>query len=73
MKFFTSAQQLVFDNNNGSIVVKICNDLNVSTRARMTWWELNKGTILEALNRKRSDVTAYLKKQFIGKLGIVTT
>jgi hypothetical protein len=67
-KFFTSAKQLHFNNNSGSIVVKICNDLNVSPKSRQTWWELNKGVILENLNRKRSDVAAYLKKQFIGKL-----
>lgn len=66
-KFFTSPKQLVFNNKSGSIMVKICNNLNVATMGRMTWWELNKEKIVESLNRKRSDVTAYLKKEFIRK------
>jgi hypothetical protein len=66
-KFFTCPSQLVYDAQNGSIVLKICNSLNVSELGRMTWWERNKQTVVQILNMRRNEVTAYVKKRFIGK------
>lgn len=67
-KFFSSKKQMVFSNKQGGIVLKICNDLNVPSSHHMYWWETNKKAVLDALNRKRNDVTSYLKKRFCCKL-----
>jgi len=66
-KFFTDRTQVIFNDKEGGIVIKICNDLNVSVKGRSTWWELNKDTIVRTLNKKRGDVTSLLKKKFQGK------
>ena len=66
-KFFSSKKQMVFNNKKGGIVFKICNDLNVREGDMQFWWDTNQKQILNALNRKRNDVTAYLKKQFCCK------
>jgi hypothetical protein len=66
-KFFTCPSQLVYDAQKGSIVLKICDSLNVSELGRMTWWERNKATVVQILNMRRNEVTAYVKKRFIGK------
>jgi hypothetical protein len=58
---------MLFSDKEGGIVLKICNDLHVSKESQMYWWELNRKPILEASNRTRNDVTAYLKKHFCGK------
>ena len=58
---------LVYDAQKGSIVLKICDSLNVSEVGRMTWWERNKGTVVQILNTRRNEVNAYVKKRFIGK------
>jgi hypothetical protein len=68
-KFFTSPHHLVYDDSKGSIVLKICNDLNVKREGRMTWWDLNKNTVVHILNQKRNEVTAYVKQRFIGECG----
>jgi hypothetical protein len=70
-KFFSSKKQMVFSNRQGGIVLKICNDLSVRPESQMYWWDMHKKNILEALNRKRNDVTAYLKKQFCCKLHLI--
>jgi hypothetical protein len=57
----------LFSDKAGGIVLKICNDLHVRKESQMYWCELNRKHILAALNRKRNDVTAYLKKRFCGK------
>jgi hypothetical protein len=67
-KFFSSKKQMVFSNKPGGIVLKICNDLKVHNDHQMYWWDTHKKNILDALNRKRNDVTSYLKKRFCGKL-----
>jgi hypothetical protein len=67
-KFFSNKKQMVFSNQEGGIVLKICNELHVRPDSQMYWWDLNKKSILDALNRKRNDVTAYLKKHFCGKI-----
>jgi hypothetical protein len=67
-KFFSNKKQMVFSNQEGGIVLKICNELHVRPDSHMYWWDLNKKPILDALNRKRNDVTAYLKKHFCGKI-----
>jgi hypothetical protein len=66
-KFFSNQKQMLFSDKEGGIVLKICNDLHVRKESQMYWWELNRKPILEALNRKRNDVTAYLKKHFCVK------
>lgn len=66
-KFFSNKKQMVFSNQEGGIVLKICSELHVRPDSQMYWWDLNKKPILDALNRKRNDVTAYLKKHFCGK------
>jgi len=66
-KFFTDPRQLVYDGQKGSIVLKICNSLNVSELGRMTWWDRNKGTVVQILNQRRNEVTAYVKRRFVGK------
>ena len=66
-KFFSSKKQMVFSNKPGGIVLKICNDLKVHDDHLMYWWDTHKKNILDALNRKRNDVTSYLKKRFCGK------
>ena len=65
-KFFSSKKQMVFSNKPGGIVLKICNDLKVHNDHLMYWWDTHKKNILDALNRKRNDVTSYLKKRFCG-------
>jgi hypothetical protein len=67
-KFFSNKKQMLFSDKEGGIVLKICNDFHVRKESQMYWWELNRKPILEALNRKRNDVTAYLKKHCCGKL-----
>jgi len=37
---------LEFTVKEGGIVLKLCNDLNVSVKGRLTLWELNKDTIV---------------------------
>jgi hypothetical protein len=66
-KFFTSKKQMAFTDRKGGIILKICNDLHVREESHIYWWDMNKNTILAALNRKRNDVTAYLKKHFCCK------
>jgi hypothetical protein len=66
-KFFSSKKQMAFTDKKGGIVLKICNDLHVRKESRIYWWDMNKKAILSALNRKRNDVTAYLKKHFCRK------
>jgi hypothetical protein len=65
--FFSNQKQMLFSDKVGGIVLKICNGLHVRKESQMYWWELNRKPILEALNRKRNDVTAYLKKHFCSK------
>jgi hypothetical protein len=75
-KFFTSKKQMAFTDRKGGIILKICNDLHVRKESRIHWWDMNKKAILAALNRKRNDVMAYLKKHFCCKFGncrIITT
>jgi hypothetical protein len=67
LDFFSNQKQMLFSNKEGGIVLKICNDLHGRKESQMYWWELNRKPILEALNRKRNDVTAFLKKHFCGK------
>jgi hypothetical protein len=70
-KFFSNLKQiLLFSDKEGGIVLKIChlkicNDLHVRKESQMYWWELNRKPILEALNRKRNNVKAYLKQHFL--------
>jgi hypothetical protein len=66
-KFFSNQKQMLFSDKEGGIVLKICYNLHVRKESQMYWWELNRKPILEALNRKRNDVTAYLKKHICGK------
>ena len=70
-KFFSSKKQMVFSNKPGGIVLKICNDLKVHNDHLMYWWDTHKKNILDALNRKRNDVTSYLKKRFCGKCNLL--
>ena len=70
-KFFSSKKQMVFSNKPGGIVLKICNDLKVHNDHQMYWWDTHKKSILDVLNRKRNDVTSYLKKRFCGKLNCI--
>lgn len=72
-KFFSSKKQMVFSNKPGGIVLKICNDLKVHNNHQMYWWDTHKKNILDALNRKRNDVTSYLKKRFCGKFNVVVS
>jgi hypothetical protein len=74
LEFFSNQKQMLFSDKEGGIVLKICFivlkiciDLHVRKESQMYWWELNRKPFLEALNRKRNDVTAYLKKHFCGK------
>jgi hypothetical protein len=67
-KFFSSEKQMVFSNRKGGIVLKICNNLSVRPESQQYWWDTYKKTILMALNRKRNDVTSYIKKHFCGML-----
>jgi hypothetical protein len=57
-------KQMAFTDRKGGIILKICNDLHVREECHIYWWDMNKKAILAALNRKRNDVTAYLKKHF---------
>ena len=66
-KFFSSKKQMIFSSKPGGIVLKICNDLKVHKDHQMYWWDTHKKNILDSLNRKRNDVTSYLKKRFCGK------
>jgi hypothetical protein len=66
-KFFTSEKQMAFTDKEDGVILKICNDLHVKKESRIYWWDMNKKAILAALNRKRNDVTAYLKKHFCRK------
>jgi hypothetical protein len=66
-KFFTSKEQMSFTDRKGGIILKIRNDLHVQKESHIYWWDMNKKAILAALNRKRNDVTAYLKKHFCCK------
>ena len=66
-KFFNSPKQMMFSSQKGCIVRKICIDNHVNEKLHLPWWENNKEAILSTLNRKRSDVTGYIKSRFIGK------
>ena len=65
-KFFTSEKQIAFNDNKGSIILKICNDLAVRKEHRHAWWDKNRKVVVQSLNQKRNDVTNYCKKIFIG-------
>jgi hypothetical protein len=65
-KFFSSDKQMIFSSRKGSIVLKICNDLSVHPGSQQYWWDCHRKAILLALNRKRNDVTSYIKKHFCG-------
>jgi hypothetical protein len=66
-KFFTSKKQIIYSKKKGGIVLKICNDLSVRKKHRQMWWDKNSKVITESLNRKRNDVTTYIKKMFTGE------
>lgn len=66
-KFFTNKKQMIFSDKKGGIVMKICSDLSVRKEQRQVWWDSNSKAISDSLNRKRSDVTGYMKTIFIGK------
>ena len=66
-KFFNSPKQMMFSTQKGCIVRKICIDNHVNEKLHYPWWESNKEAILSTLNRKRSDVTGYIKSRFVGK------
>ena len=66
-KFFTNKKQMIFSCKKGGIVLKICNDLSVRKEQRQVWWDTNSKSISDSLNRKRSDVTSYMKTIFLGK------
>ena len=68
-KFFRTKKQMTYDSSKGSIVLKICKDLHIKEAEQCTWWDLNKEEINRQLGSKRSDVTAAIKKAFIGKCG----
>jgi hypothetical protein len=65
-KFFTDPRQLVFDASETSLVRHICLGMHVKRDFWADWWELNKTELVTTLNRKRTDVTAMVKKIFIG-------
>ena len=66
-KFFTHRKQTVYSGKKGGIVLKICNDMHVRPEHREKWWDTHSQEVVGALNRKRADVTNYLKKVFIGE------
>jgi 1,2-phenylacetyl-CoA epoxidase PaaB subunit len=70
-KLFTRKKQMASTDREGGIILKICNDLHVREESRIYWWDMNKKAILAALNRKRNDVTTYLKKHFCCKFYII--
>jgi hypothetical protein len=65
-KFFTDPRQLVFDASETSLVRHICLGMHLKRDYWADWWELNKTELVTTLNRKRTDVTAMVKKIFIG-------
>jgi hypothetical protein len=67
LEIFSNQKQMLFSDKEGGIVLKLCNNLHVRKESQIYLWELNRKPILEALNRKRNDVMAYLKKHFCGK------
>jgi hypothetical protein len=67
-KFFTDPRQLVFDASETSLVRHICLGMHLKRDYWADWWELNKTELVTTLNRKRTDVTAMVKKIFIGTL-----
>jgi hypothetical protein len=67
-KFFTDPRQLVFDASETSLVRHICLGMHLKRDYWPDWWELNKSELVTTLNRKRTDVTAMIKKAFIGTL-----
>jgi hypothetical protein len=68
-KFFTDKRQLIFDTSSTAVCYHICTAMHVRPDFWSLWWEHNKDELVATLNRKRTDVTAVLKRVFIGKCG----
>jgi hypothetical protein len=68
-KFFTDKRQLIFDTSSTAICYHICTAMNVKRDYWALWWEHNKDELVSTLNRKRTDVTAVVKRVFIGTYG----
>jgi hypothetical protein len=68
-KFFTDKRQLVFDTGSTAICYHICTAMHVKRDYWALWWEHNKDELVSTLNRKRTDVTAVVKRVFIGTCG----
>jgi hypothetical protein len=68
LKFFMDPRQLLFSADEHTICYQICHEMNLMGSRAVTWWELFKHVIVQALNSKRADVTQAIKRTFISKL-----
>ncbi len=66
-KMITNKNQLNFKWEKESLCQFVCDGMNVLHEHKVQWWETNKDTVSVTLNRRRSDVSAQIKKAFMGE------
>ena len=66
-KMITGVQQLVFSDSQQSICQFVCSGMNVKPSFQSVWWELNKKSVHQHLNRRRTDVSSQIKKGLFSK------
>lgn len=70
LKFIMNEKQMNYSRDKGSFCMMICSALGFGgdDDVAVGWWEEYKDKVLVALNNKRADVTAAMKRTFLSKL-----
>ena len=66
-KFISCPEMMIFSWEAQSICQVVCTKFNVPKNSRISFWSQYSKTIIQKLNKKRSDVSNAMRKAFKGK------
>lgn len=67
LKFISCSEMMIFSWEEQSICQVVCTKFNVPKDGRISFWAQYSKTIIQKLNKKRSDVSNAMRKAFKGK------
>ena len=67
LKFISSPEMMLFSWQAQSICQVVCNKFNVPRNEHVRFWSMYSKTLIQKLNKKRSDVSNAMKRAFQGK------
>ena len=66
LKFISCPEMMIFSWEAQSICQVVCTKFNVPKNGRVSFWSQYSKTIIQKLNKKRSDVSNAMRKAFKG-------